>query len=219
MAGPNLSPYPLLIAMAASLPYLASYKNVEAVFNRIAAAKQPEAFSQSFLHNTLGLKSTTDRPLIPLLRTLGFIDASGRPTAEYSALKNPSRARRAVAAAIRRAYAPLFAANENAHQLSGEELRGLVGQVSGSDQEMTKKIVGTFNALLRAADFTEEDAGGSEAEDEIGQQHVPPADEKATVSRAAMRPEFHYNIQVHLPSNATEEVYLSIFNALRRAFQ
>jgi hypothetical protein len=37
--------------------------------------------------------------------------------------------------------------------------------------------------------------------------------------KGKFRSEFHYNIQVHLPSNGTEETYLNIFNALRKALQ
>jgi hypothetical protein len=39
----------------------------------------------------LGIKSTGDRSLIPMLRTLGFIDTANRPTAAYGALKNSAR--------------------------------------------------------------------------------------------------------------------------------
>ena len=31
-------------------------------------------------------------------------------------------------------------------------------------------------------------------------------------------PQFHYNIQVQLPANGTEETYLNIFAALRKVF-
>src|SRR5690242_18692916 len=101
--------------MATSLPYLVSYKNVEKLFSGIAAAKVPESFTQTFLAQTLGLKNSTDRPLIPLMRSLGFIDSSGRPTATYNLLKNPTKAKGAVAAGVMKAYAPLFAANEAAN--------------------------------------------------------------------------------------------------------
>jgi hypothetical protein len=33
-----------------------------------------------------------------------------------------------------------------------------------------------------------------------------------------LRTDFHFNIQVHLPANGTEDTYLNIFNALRRTF-
>src|SRR5438445_971159 len=136
-----------------SLPYLNSYKNVTKFFDGLASAKTPDAVTQKFLHDTLGLRSTGDRPLIPLLRNLGFIDGAGKPTVTYNALKNASKARAAMAVGIRSAYAPLFDANENADKLGQEDLKGLVAQVAGSDKVMTSKIVGTLNALLKRADF------------------------------------------------------------------
>jgi hypothetical protein len=68
--------------MPTSLPYLPSYKNVAKLFERIREAKQPDAFTHKFLYETIGLKSMADRPLIPLLRTLGFVDGAGKPTPE-----------------------------------------------------------------------------------------------------------------------------------------
>src|SRR5258706_3739591 len=126
--------------MPVELPYLGSYKNVGELFTRIASAKRPDTFSTRFLSETLGLKSTGDRPLISLLKTLGFIDAAGKPTADYDALKNPARAPDAIGSALKRAYAPLFSANENAHALSSDQLRGLISQVAGTDEGMTKRI-------------------------------------------------------------------------------
>jgi hypothetical protein len=206
--------------MPATLPYLPSYNKVDQLFKKIADAKVPEAFTHNFLHQTLGLKSTGDRPLIPLLRTLGFIDAAGKPTTAYSALKNPARAGHAIADAVRSAYAPLYEANEKAHELGQEQLRGLVAQVAGTDGDMTTKVVGTFKALTRLATFDGKAPAAAEPEAVVPVvvEPVKPALEAPAVGKTSLRPEFHYNIQVHLPSNATEETYLSIFNALRRAF-
>ena len=199
--------------MPTSLPYLPSYKNVAKLFERIREAKQPDAFTQKFLYETIGLKSLGDRPLIPLLRTLGFVDGAGKPTPEYAALKNQSEASRAIARAIRRAYAPLFEANESAHELPSDQLRGLVAQVAGSDADMTGKIVGTLNALLKLADFSmlEKVPEPETKQEEDGAEKAKPL--------AGLRSEFHYNIQIHLPANSTEETYLNIFNALRKVFK
>jgi hypothetical protein len=65
--------------MPVSLPYLASNKNLPLLFEKIAAAKVPEKFTHGFLTTTIGLKGTNDRALIPLLRTMGFLDQSGTP--------------------------------------------------------------------------------------------------------------------------------------------
>ncbi|HET6906241.1 MAG TPA: DUF5343 domain-containing protein [Rhodanobacteraceae bacterium] len=208
--------------MATSLPYLVSYKNVEKLFSGIAAAKIPESFTQTFLAQALGLKSSSDRSLIPLMRSLGFIDSSGRPTSSYNFLKNPAKAKSAIAEAIKKAYAPLFAANEAANTLSGEQLRGLISQVAGTDEEMTKRIAYTFSALVKCGDFNAPAAapdndiqdGDSDTDDDT---HIQK--DKSQKTGAGLRTEFHYNLQIHLPANGTEETYLNIFNALRKIFQ
>lgn len=203
--------------MAKDLPYLSSYKNVSELFQRIASAKQPENLTQKFLAETLGLSSSGDRELISLLKMLGFLDSAGRPTPEYSSLKNSAVAGAAVAAAIRRAYDGLYAANENAHILSAAELKGLIAQVAGSDSGMTSKIAGTFTALCRVADFSKQ------RDQEPPKTPSTPVDapipHEKSPGASSFRPEFHYNIQVHLPANATEETYLNIFNALRKSFR
>lgn len=207
--------------MPSSLPYLTSNKNVEALFSKIQSAKVPDKFTHSFLQTTLGLKNTNDRGFIPLLRTLGFTDQSGTPTSTYRLLKSKDTAKTALGQAIRVAYAPLFEADEKAHTHSGDKLKGLIAQVAGTDDDMTSRITGTFNALTKLADFSGEAATMAEPADSPDDDDETPRRETATAAKKvqALRPEFHYNIQIHLPSNATEEVYLNIFNALRKTFQ
>lgn len=209
--------------MPSSLPYLASNKNIEVLFSKIQSAKVPDKFTHSFLQTTLGLKNTNDRGFIPLLRTLGFIDQSGTPTTTYRLLKSKDAAKGAIAQAIRTAYAPLFEADEKAHTHTGEKLKGLIAQVAGSDDDMTSRISGTFNALTKLADFSADAAtvtSTDTAETSAGVSEDQPRDFLESIkSGRTLRPEFHYNIQIHLPSNATEEVYLNIFNALRKTFQ
>jgi hypothetical protein len=153
--------------MPAELPYLASYKNVGAVFEKIRSAKVPEAFTTAYLADTLGFKSSTDRALITLLKTLGFLDTAGRPTKDYSLLKHDKLGKPAIAAAIRKAYEPLFTANENANELSNDELKGLIGQVAGSDEGMTSRILYTFKALCSAADWSTPQTSATEKDEEV----------------------------------------------------
>jgi len=206
--------------MPVQLPYLSSYKNVPTIFEKIAAAKVPETFTHSFLQNTLGLKNTSDRPLIPFLRSLGFIDNSGKPTSEYNLLKGAEQQRKiAIAEGIRKAYRPIFDSDDSAWEYTGEKLRGLISQVAGTDEDMTARIANTFVAVTRLGDFKanrkpEKDKKGDGDKNE-GEKH----DDAGAGKFKGLRTEFHYNIQVVLPSNGTEEVYLNIFNAIRKTFQ
>jgi hypothetical protein len=213
--------------LAKELPYLPSYKNVEKLFKAIDAAKKPEALTTTLLYETFGLKSVGDRALIAMLKTLGFLDQSNKPTAEYDRLKNPAQAKFAIATGVRKAYAPLFESNEKAHTLSGEELRGLIAQVAGADKGISSKIAGTFNSLVKLADFSQanktedEEEGNEDADDEADDESDDAVDKrkKAKSGKGGLRPEFHYNIQVHLPDSASEETYLNIFNAIRKTFK
>ena len=208
--------------MPAELPYLASYKNVGAVFEKIRSAKVPEAFTTAYLADTLGFKSSTDRALITLLKTLGFLDAAGRPSTNYSLLKHDKSGKPAIAAAIKKAYEPLFTANEKANELSNDELKGLIGQVAGSDESMTNRILYTFKALCGAAYWSAQSTPITTDKDEETEQEKPESNKDepdTTASRRSLRPDFHYNIQVHLPANGSEETYINIFNAIRKTFK
>jgi hypothetical protein len=208
--------------MAKDLPYLPSYKNVGTLFERISKAKVPDALTVRVLGDTIGLKSTSDRQLIGLLKKLGFLDNSGKPTPKYNLLKNSATAKLAIADGIRQAYSPLYAANENAHSLPSDQLKGLIAQVSGAEEGMTRLIQGTFNALAKAADFSARpnlDLENDEPDTDLESQDAenPPANPAKQILPSKFSPEFRFNIEIHLPSNGTEETYLAIFNALRRA--
>lgn len=204
--------------MAKELSYLNSYKNVGKLFERIKSAKTPEIFTQKYLYDTLGLKSPTDRQLIALLKNLGFLDNTGKPTARYSSLKNEKIAKQEIAQGIREAYAPLFTANENAETLNQQDLKGLVAQIAGTDIGITSKIVGTFKALTALADFSTKAPEGKPKGQGATEEEKEGEEGTRKGKGGPFRPDFHYNIQVHLPLNGTEETYLNIFNALRKVF-
>ena len=124
-------------------------------------------------------------------------------------------------------YAPLFAADEEASELSGDKLKSLVAQVAGTDDVMTARIASTFAALVKHGDFKakppSKDADDKmDNEDKIhkndgGGKGADDGSERGQVK--GLRAEFQYVIQVQLPSNGTEETYLNIFNAIRKTFQ
>ena len=209
--------------MAVSLPYLPSNKNVGELFDKIGSAAVPPKFTQEFLVKTIGLKGTNDRPLIPLLRNLGFLDQSNTPTASYSFLKSKDRRRLAVADGVRTAYKALFAANEEAFELTGEKLKSIIAQVAGTDDLMTARIANTFTALAKNGDFkaqTPSSEGQNKTKTEDGGDlDVQEPDVGLKNRGGGLRPEFQYVIQIQLPSNGSEETYLNIFNAIRKTFQ
>ncbi len=212
--------------MTHDLPYTTAYGKIGQLFDRISKAKIPDAFTVKYLNQSIGLKSTNDRSLIPLLKKLGFVDAAGKPTKDFSRLKNGPTAKIAIAEGINRAYAPLYEANESAHTLPPEELKGLIAQVSGAEESLIRFIVGTLNNLVKLADFSESKEVTKHESEEKEETDAHRADQHnaGTQSngggkdgRSEFKPDFRFNIEIHLPSNGTEETYLAIFNALRKS--
>lgn len=76
----------------------------------------------------------------------------------------------------------------------------------------------TFNALKAHGDFNAapipETPKDTRPEDTDAESADPPQKKR----KGGFEPEFHYNIQVQLPANGTEETYMNIFSALRKVF-
>jgi hypothetical protein len=204
--------------MPQTLPYLPSNKNVGKLFEKILHAQRPDTFTHEYLRKIIGLTGTNDRQLISYLRTLGFLDNANRPTSSYDLLKNPTTAKQAIATGVKIAYEPLFKANTKANEISSEALKGLIAQVAGTDKDMTDRIAATFGAVVKQADFSGSTPAPPAPPGEEGDEQES-GDGKDGKGKGGLRPEFHYNIQIHLPGNGTEETYLNIFNALRRTFK
>jgi hypothetical protein len=210
--------------MTHDLPYTPAYGKIATLFDKIAKAKVPDAFTVKYLSQSLGLTSTNDRSLIPLLKKLKLLDGSGKPTNEYAHLKgNKTTVERAIANSIKHAYSALYDANETAHELPSAELKGLIAQVSGAEESLIKFIVGTFQNLVKLADFTEVEKGKDKDDEKKANSKESPKENGEVESGedrrkgSEFRPDFKFNIEIHLPSNATEETYLAIFNALRKS--
>lgn len=210
--------------MAKDLLYSEVPGKISDLFKKISDAKVPDSFVTAFLKDTLGFKSNKDRSLIGLLKALGMLESSGAPTARYRQLKNNSTKGKAIADGIRDAYSPLYHANENVHTLTVDDMKGLIAQVAGSDKDRTARICSTLNALIKEADFTVDKSDQVSEPDEFDEEDKTSTEQKiAKVMKKSstfqkLNSEFHFNIQIHLPNNGTEETYLNIFNALREAF-
>jgi hypothetical protein len=193
------------------IPYMSSYGAITKTLQKIKEASTPDRFTQDFLATKLDLKGGSPKPVIPYLKRTGFLASDGSPTSLYKRFRNPAQSRAAAAEALRKGYSALYEVNEYAHDLSAQDLKGLVVQVTGlpGDSGTTRSILGSFKALKAFADF---EAVPSEAE-ELGSP-----DE---VSEPTLRGErvgginLGYTINLHLPATSDIAVFNAIFKSLR----
>jgi hypothetical protein len=198
--------------------YMTTVKNLAAIFGAVREAGVPERFTHQFLKE-LGFTSSADRSVIPLMKSLRFLDESGVPTDRYKQFRDPAIGGAVMADALRDAYGDLFQINEAAQTLTATGLKGAFKRISGKGDAVAEKMATTFKALAGLADWS---SAGAAAAAKTGQaapvkpsppEDDPPRDEPGRVRIAASA--LHHDIHVHLPTTTDVKVYDAIFRSLR----
>jgi hypothetical protein len=198
--------------VSAKVPYLQAYGNITKALDRIAKASIPPKFNQDFLSTTLDMKGGSARPVIPFLKRAGFIGTDGTPTDLYKQFKNPSARGASAAQGLRNAYKALYGVNEYVHNASEKDLKGLIFQVTGleEDSKLVPSMVGSFKALKAYADFDAElgaaDAGDGESDESDGGKG-------AGLGQGGLR--LGYTINLNLPATTDIAVFNAIFKSLK----
>ncbi len=218
--------------------YLQRFSAVPEYFQAIHNAQPPERFTYKFLEH-LGFTSTNDRLFIGVLKSLGFLDADGTPTALYFDFLDDTKSRKTVGIAIRTAYAGLFAVNKAADKMSAEEAKNKLRTLYAGSKSDTviERIAKTFVELCEYADFTGEENATTEnaASDDAAKTNDSSQSRREGTSTPQTdsqvhhedRPEHHrmrkparmeslqYHINIVLPESRDQAVYDAIFRSLR----
>jgi hypothetical protein len=203
--------------MALPTSYLTSVKNLSSILEAIKSAKAPDKFTVRFLES-LDFKSVADRLVIGVLKSLGFLDDSGRPKERYFRFLDQTQSAAVLAEGIRDAYADLFQVNTRANTLSKTDVINKFKTLSqGSISEsVLDKMAMTFTNLAKLGDFDAK-SDPSKLEPQLDQPHTPEHMPAATISAHPIRTigGLHYNIQIILPDSRDPQVYDALFRSLK----
>jgi hypothetical protein len=196
-------------------PYVNAYGGIPKLFAKIKEAAVPAKFTQDFLNTVLGLKSSSFRAMIPLLKKLGFVDPNNVPTQAYRDVREDGLAGKVMAERMREAYKTLFTANEYIYKLDKKDLvaklRSVLG--AGEDDANIQNVAATFMELAKMARW---DGGGKPAkkdkEDEEERLDKKDGDDKGELQG---RFGLSYTINLNLPATTDIEVFNAIFKSLR----
>jgi len=169
----------------------------------------PEKVTIDYLAS-IGYKSTNDRPIIRVLRSIDFIDESGKPKQNFSDFRT-EKSGQVMAAALRKTYADLFSTYPDPLKKSSEDLENFFATGKPTITKPTLGLyVDTFKTLCDFADFgvppVEGEAKGKEEEKKEEKKGIPQIPEGITIN---------LNIQLTLPVTDDAKVYENIFKALK----
>ena len=200
--------------MADYPPYVNAYGSIPKLFEKIKEAAVPPKFSQDFVATVLGLKSSSYRAMIPLLKRLGFIDQGNIPTQAYKDFRNPSLSGGIMAERLRDAYQQFFSANEYAWKLEKKDLESILSSVTGAakNDSVIPLVVNTFAELSKLAKW---DKTSPKPKTDISEStnSVPSPEAGPELPGSALR--LSYTINLNLPATTEIEVFNAIFKSLR----
>lgn len=196
--------------MALPTHYLTSTRNLDNILSSLQAAQAPDKVTISFLSD-LGFKSSSDRLLINVFKSLGFLAPDGSPTDRYFRWLNQAESEMVLAEALREAYADLFQLNKNAQNLPRAEIKNKFKTLTQgkASEAVLDKMAMTFTVFAKKADFS---AARSAVSDET--EPTPEATTSDASGGLALGG-LVYTIQIHLPESRDQAVYDALFKSLR----
>ncbi len=207
--------------MTPTIPYMISPSAIPKILSKIQEARRPDRFTTDFLETKLGHSGGSARPIIPLLKRMGFLQSDGTPTDLYNKFRNAETQGAAIAAGIRQAYQELFDRNEYVYDLPRDKLTSLITEMTGleKDNRAAQAMVATFCQLKELANFETELGSVSEnskvdlppIENQLPRVNNLPAPKE--IGGVGMN--IAYTINLNLPETTNPDVFNAIFKALK----
>lgn len=149
------------------------------------------------------------------MKRAGFLTSDGTPTELYKQFRNPSLRGAAAAKGLRTAYASLYRANEYVHDASDKDLKGLIVQVTGleEDSRLVPAMMSTFKTMKAYADFNAEPTPDNDQNRDEGDDIVDKGQGGGDQQGNNIR--LGYTIHLNLPATTDIAVFNAIFKSLK----
>jgi hypothetical protein len=206
--------------MAEKIPYLSASRSIITALERIKSASTPEKVTLDFVKTKLLIPGGTGNALLPFLKKLDFVSADGTPTQLYKSFRNSAESGKALAKAIKKAYKPLYEVNEYAHELSDDDLKGKIIQITGHSENsaVISFAINTFKNLCGLAKFD-----ANEPEQKIAEAvskieipiQLPEQSHNSDSRHRRIGMNLSYTINLNLPATSDISVFNAIFKSLK----
>jgi hypothetical protein len=196
--------------------YLPSTKNLPLMMDQIIKGTAPDNFNLQHLKG-IGFPSSNDRPIIPLLKDLGFLTDTGNPTARYHAYRDNARSRIVMGEALLDGYGDLFHVNANPTNSDRDAIKGKFKTTHNATDRIAEAQTATFYALLKLADVAGARAARTGATPVLPKITEEPSEsaQQKEIRNMGTALQLRYNIEVHLPATKDVEVFNAIFKSLK----
>lgn len=199
----------------AKYPYIPSMRPLKKFLQAIQTMGTPKKVNTSTLRQ-MGFKTSNARYIPPILKFLGFIDASGVPTDDYKNFKKRKMAKSVMVNVLRKAYADLFELYPDAPQKDFVSLRDFFTGTTDAGEAAVKYTVETFKTLCSFADFKAPAIAPTPPPTPLPTPKEPPLVQVGKKLEKEAGLVINLNIQLELPATQDATVYDKIFASLKK---
>lgn len=198
-------------------PYTPNPANLRRFFERIPTTGVPSKVTLQLL-SSLGFKSSNDRYILPVLKSLGFVENSGVPTQMWQRYRHTGEGPVVMASAVKRTYSGLFQTYPDANQKDNEALRNYFSGHSKSGEAVLNLMVRTFKTFCELSDFEAVSPEVQEKEDLEARNVKSPKQLPRTLNIPKQQSGLTVNINIALQLQATDDasVYDKFFAAMKK---
>jgi len=203
----------------AVLPYVTAPGNIKKALDAIISASTPERVTQDFVKTILQIPGGSGDQMTSFLKKLGFANTDGTPTDLYRQFRNEGTRGAAAAAALKKAYEPLYKRNEYVHELSEAKLRGLIIEETGAGDESTSvtNVLTAIKHLKAYADFSVRRSDQTPSALPLVEPERSDAGQRRTAldEVSGLGLNLSYTINLNLPATTDIAVFNAIFKSLK----
>jgi Family of unknown function (DUF5343) len=205
-----------------TVPAMVTPNAIPRFLELIRKAGVPAKVDGNYL-KTVGFKNNNDAALVPLFRSLGFLDASGQPTSmfrEYRA-SSAEEAKQLLGNAIRACYPGLFEIYPDAYRKDDEALTNWLRANTDKGEATQSRALRTFKVLRDAASFEE-----TQSEPIISTPVTPPSSNGITANesipnriqyvRPQGAPDVTINITLQIAATDDASIYDKFFASMKK---
>lgn len=161
--------------------------------------------------SSLGFKSDNDKPLLRIMKAIGFVSSTGVPTDRWQSYRDKQVAGSVLAEGIKEHYEELFKTYPDAHVKDVEALRNFFSTSTKVSVRTLGLMRRTFRTLCELADF-----GAPSVREEVSR--IDPSQRLESTMVRKERPGYtiNINIQLALPSDAKKETFDAFFESMKK---
>jgi hypothetical protein len=146
-----------------AVPALIASGSIPRFLEAVRKSGVPQKVDSNYL-KTLGFKNSNDTALVPLFKSLGFLDSSGKPTGIFTEYRAASadEAKVVLGGAIKICYAGLFEIYPDAYRKDDEALINWMRANTDKGEATQARALKTFKTLRDLAVFDQVPLGSND---------------------------------------------------------